>query len=219
MTNNTYQQLDHNQAIAKVETALKQAGVNYTTHYQTLSVNKLAVHFRFADYSLHGMGGLTPQITVINSTDKTRAFKLIGGVFRLICSNGLVAGEVFDQERIIHRVGKTFDHKWNSLPQRIVAMIDNIVLACQEFEELQNHTLTEEQMVTITANIRMGKKAKQKAIEDIVFQDQRREADSQNNVWTLYNIINENLRKHSITTAAYARNNNQLLENIQLLAA
>ena len=214
----TYRHLDHDDAIFRVEAALINAGINYLTQYQTMSDKKLAVNFIFTDYLLEGLGGLRPQITVVNSTDKSSAFKMIGGVFRLVCSNGLVAGDVFDSERIVHRVGDTFERKWNSLPERIVTLIEGIILACQDLEELTEQELTQEQMLQITGNITMSPKAKRKAIEDIVFEHNRRAEDQGNNVWTLFNIINENLRQYS-KPSAYQKNNEQLLENIQLLAS
>ena len=116
---NTYRHYSHEDAIKLVEDALYSAGVNYSLKFQQLSTNKMVANFQFDDYLIEGLGGLIPQISVVNSTDKSTALKLIGGVFRLVCSNGLVAGDVFDSERIIHRVGETFERKIQTLPTRI----------------------------------------------------------------------------------------------------
>jgi hypothetical protein len=218
MNNTTYQNYSHDEAIYLVESALTTAGISYTIAYQQFSPRKMVANFRFDDYIIEGLGGLIPQISVINSTDKSTALTLVGGVHRVVCSNGLVVGEIFDKERIIHRVGDTFDRKITSLPQRIVALIDNIIARSEELQELTAHTLTEEQMIEVTASITMSRKAKKAAIEDIVFQVSRRADDYDNNVWSLFNIINENLRKYS-TRNAYTKHNATLLENIQTLAA
>jgi Domain of unknown function (DUF932) len=43
-----------------------------------------------------------PQIVVHNGHDGRTALRLMGGVFRLICENGLVAGNAFLNQRIFH---------------------------------------------------------------------------------------------------------------------
>lgn len=214
----TYKIVEHYQATDLVELAIIDAGLNFTKHYQHNSKRQMVVNFRFTDYEFDSVDGLLPQITVINSTDKSRALHIMGGVFRLVCANGLIAGEIFDREKIIHIDGPTFERKYASLPQRIVALIENTIVAAQEFQDLANDTLTEDQMIEIAANITMSKVAKSETIKAIVFEDQRREADQGNNVWTLFNLINESMRKHS-TASAYTANNMNLLQNIQLLAA
>lgn len=215
---NTYRQYDNSTAIDLVTSALKTAGVNYTMEYRQCTPRKVVVNFRFTDYVIPELGGLMPQISLVNSTDKSSAFKLIGGVFRLICSNGLVAGELFDNVRIIHRVGPTFERKITELPDRIVALIDQIIGAATEFQTMAATKLTEEQMIDVTASLTMSRKAKKAALEFITMPERRREADQSNSLWSLFNITNECLRKHS-SKNAYEKHNKELLTNIELLLA
>jgi hypothetical protein len=178
----------------------------------------MVANFQFDDYLIEGLGGLVPQISVVNSTDKSTALRLMGGVFRLVCSNGLVAGDVFDSERIIHRVGETFERKIQTLPTRIVALIDDIIAAAEEFKELQEQTLTEETMISVVGNLPVNKKTKRASIDKIVFEEHRRTQDQGNNVWTLYNIVNECLRNHT-PIKSYTTKNEGLLEHITALVA
>lgn len=216
--NNTYRQYDNNEAIDLVASALRTAGVNYTMEYRQYTPRKIVVNFRFTDYVIPELGGLMPQISLVNSTDKSSAFKLIGGVFRLICSNGLVAGDLFENIRIIHRVGPTFERKIEELPARIVALIDQIIGAATEFKTMADTTLTEDQMIDVAASITMSRKAKKAALELITMPEKRREADQGNSLWSLFNITNECLRKHS-SKNAYLKHNKELLTNIELLLA
>ena len=215
---NTYRHYSHEDAIKVVEDALYSAGVNYSLKFQQLNTNKMVANFQFDDYLIEGLGGLVPQISVVNSTDKSTALKLIGGVFRLVCSNGLVAGDVFDSERIIHRVGETFERKIQTLPTRIVALIDDIIAAVEEFKELREQTLTEETMISVVGNLPVNKKTKRASIDKIVFEERRRIQDQGNNVWTLYNIVNESLRNHT-PIKSYTTKNEGLLEHITALVA
>ena len=68
---NTYRHYSHEDAIKLVEDALYSAGVNYSLKFQQLSTNKMVANFQFDDYLIEGLGGLIPQISVVNSTDKS----------------------------------------------------------------------------------------------------------------------------------------------------
>lgn len=46
--------------------------------------------------------GEAPRIIFINSYDGSRRAQLITGVFRFVCSNGLVVGDVFQQQKFLH---------------------------------------------------------------------------------------------------------------------
>src|SRR6266705_1717127 len=39
------------------------------------------------------VGGLLPELVLINSMDGSSAYKLMAGIFRLVCSNGLVVAD------------------------------------------------------------------------------------------------------------------------------
>jgi hypothetical protein len=48
------------------------------------------------------IGGLIPTITLSNANDGTAAFKFLAGLFRLICSNGLMVGRTFNSVSVRH---------------------------------------------------------------------------------------------------------------------
>jgi Domain of unknown function (DUF932) len=55
---------------------------------------KHLIRFRHADYGLNiKVGDSVPEVVLINSHDGTSAYKLIAGIFRLVCSNGMVVSE------------------------------------------------------------------------------------------------------------------------------
>ena len=97
-------------------------------------------------------------------------------------------------------------------------MIDDIIAAAEEFKELQEQTLTEETMISVVGNLPVNKKTKRASIDKIVFEERRRIQDQGNNVWTLYNIVNESLRNHT-PIKSYTTKNEGLLEHITALVA
>jgi Domain of unknown function (DUF932) len=47
--------------------------------------------------------GLFPEVIIVNSHDGTSAYKIFAGIFRKICSNGLVAGEKWGEISVQHK--------------------------------------------------------------------------------------------------------------------
>lgn len=54
---------------------------------------KHMIRFRHASALDVQVGDCVPEVVLINSHDGTSAYKLIAGVFRLVCSNGLIVAE------------------------------------------------------------------------------------------------------------------------------
>src|SRR6266478_6978638 len=54
---------------------------------------KHMIRFRHADLMQASVGDVLPEVILVNSHDGTSAYKLIAGMFRLVCSNGLMLAE------------------------------------------------------------------------------------------------------------------------------
>lgn len=63
---------------------------------------KHAIWFRRAD-AVPQLGGLYPEVMLVNSHDGSSAFQLYAGLLRLVCLNGLLAGEVSEVARVHHK--------------------------------------------------------------------------------------------------------------------
>jgi len=53
--------------------------------------------------SVPTVGGLFPELVLVNSHDGLSSYRLMAGLYRLVCSNGLVAGNSFKEVRIRHQ--------------------------------------------------------------------------------------------------------------------
>ncbi|HZW61169.1 MAG TPA: DUF932 domain-containing protein [Candidatus Babeliales bacterium] len=53
--------------------------------------------------SIPTVGGLFPELVLVNSHDGLSSYRLMAGLYRLICSNGLVAGDTFKEVRVRHQ--------------------------------------------------------------------------------------------------------------------
>jgi len=141
-----------------------------------------------------------PRILLTNSHDGMQAFKFSVGIFRLVCSNGLVvADEQFSDFKIKHK-GYTFGELRNVVRQAVSDLPNKV----QVMNDMKNRTLTQEEKnklaldaMLIRANITPGSKEASKfdydaeTIEDIL--DPKRDADKGNDLWRVFNVVQEKI--------------------------
>ena len=141
-----------------------------------------------------------PRILLTNSHDGMQAFKFNVGIFRLVCSNGLiVADEQFSNFKIKHK-GYTFS-ELRSVVRQAVEDLPNKV---KVMNDMKNRVLTQEEKnklaldaMMIRAGIQPGsdKAAKfnydEETIDDIL--DPKRDADKGNDLWRVFNVVQEKI--------------------------
>ena len=129
-----------------------------------------------------------------------QAFKFSVGIFRLVCSNGLVvADEQFSDFKIKHK-GYTFGELRNVVKQAVADLPNKV----QVMNDMKNRTLTQEEKnklaldaMLIRAGIKPNSdKAKEfdydaETIEDIL--EPKREADKGNDLWRVFNVVQEKI--------------------------
>ena len=64
---------------------------------------KHLLRFRHIDSVPTVGSGLFPELVLVNSHDGLSSYRLMAGLYRLICSNGLVAGDTFKEIRVRHQ--------------------------------------------------------------------------------------------------------------------
>ena len=149
-----------------------------------------------------------PRILLTNSHDGMQAFKFSVGIFRLVCSNGLVvADEQFSDFKIKHK-GYTFEELRNVVRQAVEDLPNKV----QIMNDMKNRILTEDEkrkMALDAMLIRAGVKELQyddETITDIL--DPKRDADKGNDLWRVFNVIQEKITQgdfHAALTGAKVR--------------
>lgn len=141
-----------------------------------------------------------PRIILTNSHDGMQAFKFSVGIFRLVCSNGLViADEKFSDFRIRHK-GYSFDELRDVVMQAVTDLPNKV----QVLNDMKNRTLTQDEKnqlaidaMLVRAGITPGSdKASEmvydsETIADIL--EPKREADKGNDLWRTFNVIQEKI--------------------------
>jgi hypothetical protein len=137
-----------------------------------------------------------PEIVIVNSHDGSSSFRIMAGIFRLICSNGLiVADDKTADERVCHWKSHTLDDV-------ITCSLNVAERAKQSYEiieQMKATNLTEKQQKEYAekaANIRLAynKNSKVNYAENLLIP--HRHADNLTpSVWNTYNVVQENCIK------------------------
>ena len=141
-----------------------------------------------------------PRIIMTNSHDGLQAFKFSVGIFRLVCSNGLVvADEKFSEFKIRHK-GYTFAELRDVVAQAVKDLPNKV----EVLNKMRNKILTQDEKQKLALDallIRAGitpdsDKAKefeydQETIQDIL--EPKRKEDKGDDLWKTFNVIQEKI--------------------------
>ena len=141
-----------------------------------------------------------PRIIMTNSHDGLQAFKFSVGIFRLVCSNGLVvADEKFSDFKIRHK-GYTF----TELRDVVAQAVNDLPNKVEVLNKMRNKILTQDEKqklaldaLLIRAGISPGSdKAKEFKYDEETIQDilePKRKEDKGNDLWKTFNVIQEKI--------------------------
>ena len=179
--------------------------------------SKHMIAFQNPDLKIKGKDGddSFPRIIMTNSHDGMQAFKFSVGIFRLVCSNGLVvADEQFNEFKIKHK-GYTFDELRGVVNQAIADLPNKV----EVLNQMKQRILTQDEKdklaldaMLIRAGIKPGSKEAKKfnyddeTIEDIL--DPKRDEDKGNDLWRVFNVVQEKITQgdfHAALTGAKVR--------------
>jgi len=150
---------------------------------------KHAVVFRNPDIMIKGANGddAFPQILLTNSHDGKAAFNFRVGIFRLVCSNGLVVSDAEFNNVSIRHTNYTFE----SLQTKINEVISKLPGLVQKINLFKSTQLTEAQMIDFAykaATIRS--KATVNVMELL---ESTRAEDEGSDLWVVFNRVQEKL--------------------------
>lgn len=164
--------------------------------------SKHMVSFQNPDILIKGEKGddAYPRILLTNSHDGTQAFKFMLGIYRLVCSNGLVvADEKFNDFSIRHK-GYSFDELRNVVSQAVQDLPSKV----EVLNSMKNRILSEEekhQLATDSMLIRAGIKIGSEQASGIEYNiitlksllSPNREEDRGNDLWKVFNTLQEKI--------------------------
>lgn len=163
-----------------------------TKKQSTADFKKHLVTFRNNDVVIASEDGETvyPQILLTNSHDGLSSFQFRAGLFRLVCTNGLVIStQDFGSMSIRHK-GYSFDE----LKKTVMGLVETLPVTVETLNKFREVTLTEEQKVEFALaalGIRFGENGAEVTPEEIL--KPIRKEDEGDELWQVFNVIQEKI--------------------------
>ena len=139
-----------------------------------------------------------PRIILTNSHDGFNSFKFMLGLFRLVCSNGLVVADEEFANLSIRHINYTFEElretvriAMESVPEKVKVMNDmkNTVLSDEQMEEMAIGAMKIRKGLDSEDNLQVDKES----IKDIL--TPVRKEDEGNDLWSVFNVLQEKMIK------------------------
>jgi hypothetical protein len=130
-----------------------------------------------------------PEIVLVNSHDGASAYHLLAGVFRMVCSNGLIAGDMFNTLRVRHTGNVVDDVIEGSF--EVISQTDQALDVIDRWRAI---TLTEGETIAFAQRareLRWG--ADEGVLKASSLVEPRRWADKGYSLWNVFNRAQEGL--------------------------
>ena len=164
---------------------------------------KHLIRFRRVE-QMHTLDEWNAELVLTNSHDAGCAYMLQVGIYRRLCSNGLVASdEHFQAIRFRHAGLKAED-----IVHASYRVFDHIPHVTRVIDKFRNHLLTENEELTFA---REALALRYESPEDCPVQPRtlltlRRPEDETNDLWTTFNRVQENLIRGGLSDGSRGRN-------------
>ena len=139
-----------------------------------------------------------PRIILTNSHDGFNSFKFLLGMFRLVCSNGLIVGD----NEMVNMSIKHINYDFETLRDIVKTAVEQVPEIVCQMNAMKNTVLNEEQKTELAKSvvkIRKGVEDDEKfeideeTIMDIL--NPQRNEDKGDDLWTVFNICQEKMIK------------------------
>ena len=157
---------------------------------------KHLVRFRHRDTHATG-SNLFPELVLINSHDGLSSYRLLAGLYRLVCSNGLVAGHTYNDIRVRHQgdiIGNVIEGTHT--------IVNNAHALLESTEKMASVQLNAEEMQCFAQaahTLRFDDSDAGKGIDSRKLLSPRRMSEvNKHDLFTVFNVIQENTIKGGI---------------------
>jgi hypothetical protein len=137
------------------------------------------------------VGEYTPELVLVNSHDRSSAYQLQAGLFRFVCGNGMIVSDSTFERVSIRHSGFTPDE----VIEASFKLLDGIPAITSRVEVFKNRKLTTPELETFAgAALRLRfDDENQTPINPNRLLDSRRWEDKGDDLWHVFNRVQENL--------------------------
>ncbi|MDT4292386.1 DUF932 domain-containing protein [Methylomonas sp. MO1] len=141
------------------------------------------------------VGDVKPEIVLLNSHDGTSSYQLSAGLYRLVCSNGMIVADgQIDCVRVRHS-GNVIDN----VIEGTYKIITETPRAIEHMDAMRGLNLTRDEQ-GIFAEVAKGLRwdADETNVKNDELLRPRRDADRSPDLWTTFNVLQEKLLKGGV---------------------
>ncbi|WP_185922828.1 DUF932 domain-containing protein [Hafnia paralvei] len=140
-------------------------------------------------------GQQVPEIIILNSHGGESSFQLIPGYFRSVCTNSLVCGQSLGEVRVPHRgnvVEKVIEGAYE-----VLGVFDQVEEKREAMQSLMLPPPAQQALAKAALMYRFGEE--HQPITESQVLSARRWQDEQNDLWSVFNRLQENLSKGGLS--------------------
>lgn len=147
------------------------------------------------DTSGRKVGDVVPEVLLINSHDGTSSFRLDAGLYRMVCSNGLIIKSQDYGSIRVHHTGSEMLEAVNEAASHIISTLPNIIRVTKEWDKIVLTAAQRTRFANRALALRYNGNSPITAIQAL---EARRNDDEAPTLWRTYNVLEENLAKGGI---------------------
>lgn len=163
-------------------------------HPSKKDINTVKHVIRFADSqnTIKSLEGIVPEIAIINSHNGSSPLSAHLGFFRMVCANGLMVGTSISEM------------KWRHKKMDYVGIKEFIIQALEEFSSQATLVpLYQKVILSEKEKIQFAEKTINMVWNGVMFEPEKilspkRSFDMKNDLWSVFNVIQENVTKGGI---------------------
>ena len=145
------------------------------------------------------VGEEAPEIVLVNSHDGTSSYQMIAGVYRIVCANGLVCGDKVEDFKVPHR-GNVVDRVIDGA-YRILDQFDQVDAAKHTMKGIKLSPGEQNAFAAAALELRFNTpEGEASSVTPAQVLAPHRTEDLANNLWTTFNVAQENLIRGGIPT-------------------
>ncbi|MDV7024460.1 MULTISPECIES: DUF932 domain-containing protein [Atlantibacter] len=136
-------------------------------------------------------GTEVPEIILLNSHDGSSSYQMIPGMFRFVCTNGMVCGQTFGDIRVHHKgdiVGQVIEGAYE-----VLGIFDKVDENIDAMKSLTLSPAEQRAFAGAALEYRYGEEHKPVSVNQLL--DWRRRDDNKPDLWSTFNRVQENMIK------------------------
>lgn len=216
--------ISNEQLLSTVRTSLDSNGLRHELAHKAWSEKSMLLRVTFDDIVTISSEQFRAQLYLRNVNDGRSALRVQVGLYRLVCSNGLIM-PAYDGAasslRIVHRDCPATHELLAQLPAVIQNGLNAIGDYTDDIETMrETNIVSDEKAFEVIGNLNVSDNVKHTSMQVWSNLIDRRPDDQPKTAWSLYNIVNERIRLvHGPMSQVALKANRDLFSDVQVLAA